>query len=152
MPAALKAHVEQMGARSRPSIHITLAAGDVHLSDEAAMAVFRITQEALNNAIQHANASEIEVRLTNYPDHLRLTVTDDGRGIAGGVDAGRFVAQGILGWRVCAWWKTGSADRTRLWHSSGVGITVLARQRRSWGRGRHRDPDIQYNRFYYTRY
>jgi signal transduction histidine kinase len=95
--AALKALVDQLGTRSRPSIHITLAASEVHLSDEATMAVFRITQEALHNAIQHADASEIEVRLTNYPDRLRLTVTDDGRGIAGGVDAGRFVAQGHFG-------------------------------------------------------
>jgi len=44
------------------------------------------------------------VRLTQYPDHLRLTVTDDGRGIAGGEEPGRlvvdplqWVAQGHLG-------------------------------------------------------
>jgi signal transduction histidine kinase len=61
------------------------------------VAVFRITQEALRNAIQHADASEIEVRLTSYPDRLRLTVTDDGQGIAGSVEPGRFVAQGHLG-------------------------------------------------------
>jgi two-component system NarL family sensor kinase len=62
-----------------------------------ALTIFRITQEALHNAIQHADASEIAVRLTQYPDHLRLTVTDDGRGIEGGVDPARFVAQGSYG-------------------------------------------------------
>jgi signal transduction histidine kinase len=62
-----------------------------------ALAMFRITQEALHNAIQHADASEIAVRLTQYPDRLRLTVTDDGRGIAGGVEPARFVAQGHFG-------------------------------------------------------
>ncbi len=62
-----------------------------------AVAVFRIAQEALRNAIQHADASEIEVRLVNYPDRLRLTVTDDGRGIAGGIEAGRFVEKGHFG-------------------------------------------------------
>jgi signal transduction histidine kinase len=68
-----------------------------------ALAVFRITQEALHNAIQHADASEIAVRLTEYPDRLRLTVTDDGQGItggmgmAGGIDPGRFVEQGHFG-------------------------------------------------------
>jgi signal transduction histidine kinase len=97
LTAALRALVEQTGMRSRPSIHIALAAGNAHLPDEAAIAIFRITQEALNNAIQHADASEIEVRLTGYPDRLRLTITDDGRGIDGGVDAGRFVAQGHFG-------------------------------------------------------
>jgi len=50
-----------------------------------------------HTAIQHADASEITVRLTQYPDRLRLTVTDDGRGIEGGVDPARFVAQGHFG-------------------------------------------------------
>ncbi|MCJ7661790.1 MAG: ATP-binding protein, partial [Anaerolineales bacterium] len=56
-----------------------------------------IAQEALHNAIQHADASEIAVRLTQYPDRLRLTVTDDGQGIQGGVEPARFVAQGHYG-------------------------------------------------------
>jgi signal transduction histidine kinase len=50
-----------------------------------------------HNAIQHADASEIAVRLTRYPDRLRLTVTDDGRGIVGGVEPVHFVAQGHFG-------------------------------------------------------
>ena len=73
------------------------AAEDLHLPQDVALAVFRITQEALHNAIQHADASEIAVRLTQYPDRLRLTVSDDGKGITGGVDAARFVAQGHFG-------------------------------------------------------
>jgi signal transduction histidine kinase len=97
LAAALKALVEQLGARAQPAVHITLATSELHLPDEAAVAIFRITQEALHNAIQHADASEIEVRLTDYPDRLRLTVIDDGQGIIGGVEPGRFVAQGHLG-------------------------------------------------------
>ncbi len=97
LASALKALVEQLDARSKAPIHLDVAADSLHLPDEVAVAIFRITQEALNNAIQHANASEIEVRLTHYPDRLRLTVTDDGRGISGETDAGRFVAQGHFG-------------------------------------------------------
>jgi len=67
------------------------------LPDSAALALFRVTQEALRNAIQHADASEIAVRLTQYPHRLRLTVTDDGRGIPGGLESSRFVAQGHFG-------------------------------------------------------
>jgi signal transduction histidine kinase len=78
-------------------VHLESSAGELNLPDDVALALFRITQEALHNAIQHADASEIAVRLTEYPDHLRLTVTDDGRGIAGGVDPARFVAQGHYG-------------------------------------------------------
>lgn len=97
LASALRALVEELDRRSTSSIHIDVAAQDLRLPDDAALAIFRIAQEALHNAIRHADASEIAVRLTQYPDRLRLTVTDDGRGIAGGVDAGRFVAQGHFG-------------------------------------------------------
>jgi signal transduction histidine kinase len=95
--AALRALVEELDARSPACIHLEVVADELHLPDDVALAVFRVTQEALNNAIQHADASEIGVRLTEYPDHLRLTVADDGRGITGGVEPARFVAQGHFG-------------------------------------------------------
>jgi signal transduction histidine kinase len=95
--AALKALIAQLDGRSGPFIHMTLSVGEVHLAEEISMAVFRIAQEALRNAIRHADASEIEVRLTSYPDRLRLAVADDGKGIPEGSDAGRFVAQGHFG-------------------------------------------------------
>jgi signal transduction histidine kinase len=94
---ALKALVEQLDARSLAPVHIDIVTGELHLRDDTALSIFRIAQEALHNAIQHADASEIAVRLTQYPDRLRLTVTDDGRGIVDGVDPARFVAQGHFG-------------------------------------------------------
>jgi signal transduction histidine kinase len=97
LTSALRALVEELDARSPAPIHIDLSENDLRLTDDVSLAVFRITQEALHNAIQHADASEIAVRLTEYPDRLRLTVTDDGRGISGGVELARFVAQGHYG-------------------------------------------------------
>ncbi|MBN1139443.1 MAG: GAF domain-containing sensor histidine kinase [Anaerolineae bacterium] len=100
--AALKALVEGLDARSTAPVRIDVQiqnpqALSACLSDDVALALFRITQEALHNAIQHADASEIAVSLTQYPDFLRLTVIDDGRGIAGGLEPGRFVAEGHFG-------------------------------------------------------
>jgi signal transduction histidine kinase len=97
LATALRALVEQLGAGARPLLSLDISGDGIQLPDEAAVAVFRIAQEALRNAVQHADASEIEIRLTRYPDRLRLTITDDGRGITGGVEAGRFVAQGHFG-------------------------------------------------------
>jgi len=94
---ALKALVQELDTRSPAPVHIETTVDDLHLPDDVALAIFRITQEALHNAIQHADGSEIAVRLTQYPDRLRLTVTDDGRGIVGGVEPARFVAQGSFG-------------------------------------------------------
>jgi signal transduction histidine kinase len=96
--AALKALVEELDGRSPAPVYIEVSADEgFQLLDDVALAIFRITQEALRNAIQHADASEIAVRLTQYPDRLRLTVTDDGQGIAGGAEPARFVAQGHYG-------------------------------------------------------
>jgi signal transduction histidine kinase len=97
LASALRALVEDLDARSTAPIHIEVSAEDLHLPDDVAVAIFRIVQEALHNAIQHADASEVAVRMTQYPDRLRLTVTDDGRGIAGGTEPARFVAQGHFG-------------------------------------------------------
>ncbi len=94
---ALKALVERLDVHSPAPIHIEIAAEALNVPEETALAIYRIAQEALHNAIQHADASEIAVRLTEYPDRLRMTVTDDGRGIAGGSDLRRFVAEGHFG-------------------------------------------------------
>ncbi|MGD9048097.1 MAG: GAF domain-containing sensor histidine kinase [Anaerolineae bacterium] len=94
---ALKALVERLDAQSPAPIHIEIAAEDLSVSEEAALAIYRVAQEALHNAIQHADASEIAVRLTQYPDRLRMTITDDGQGIANSADLGRFVPQGHFG-------------------------------------------------------
>jgi signal transduction histidine kinase len=97
LASALKALVGELDARSPAPVHIDISSDELRLPDDAALTIFRITQEALHNAIQHADASEIAVRLTQYPDRLRLTVTDDGRGIQGGAEPLRFVAQGRFG-------------------------------------------------------
>jgi signal transduction histidine kinase len=94
---ALKSLVERLDAHSSAPIHIEVSVDDLCVSDDAALAIYRVAQEALHNAIQHADASEIAVRLTEYPDRLRMTVSDDGRGIPDSTDLGRFVAQGHFG-------------------------------------------------------
>ena len=94
---ALKALVERLDGQSKAPIHIEIAAENLEVSEETALAIYRIAQEALYNAIQHADASEIAVRLTRYPEKLRMTITDDGRGIVDGTDLRRFAAEGHFG-------------------------------------------------------
>ena len=52
------------------------------MPQNVATALFRIVQEAINNAIRHASASKIDVELRVTPANLRITVRDDGTGIA----------------------------------------------------------------------
>ncbi len=47
---------------------------------EAEVALYRIAQEALNNALKHAEAKEIKIKLSNDEDKITLTISDDGKG------------------------------------------------------------------------
>ena len=50
------------------------------LDPDRALAVFRIAQEAVTNAVRHSGCSEIHVSLSVRDDALHLTVEDDGCG------------------------------------------------------------------------
>ncbi len=57
--------------------------------------LYRIAQEAMNNVVQHANARHANIQLVCTPDHLTLTITDDGQGFdSGQVAQNRF---GLVG-------------------------------------------------------
>lgn len=61
----------------------------VSVEDEAAAThLYRIAQEAVNNAIKHADACLITICLTNDGSGIHLIVTDDGRGLPDGVEDG----------------------------------------------------------------
>ncbi|RLE22083.1 MAG: hypothetical protein DRJ65_14640, partial [Acidobacteria bacterium] len=65
---------------------------------ESALAIYRVAQEALQNAIKHSGASEISMTLTVKPLSACLTVFDDGIGIAED-DSGQNHGLGIIGMR-----------------------------------------------------
>ncbi|MFP8967856.1 ATP-binding protein [Pokkaliibacter sp. CJK22405] len=52
------------------------------LNDKSCIAIYRITQEALNNVAKHAEASQVEVtlRVQSKPQRLWLEIIDNGRG------------------------------------------------------------------------
>lgn len=62
-------------------------------------AVFMIAREALLNALRHADARTIVVHLDGDGCHLRLRVSDDGRGLAPEARAGRPGHLGLVGMR-----------------------------------------------------
>jgi signal transduction histidine kinase len=56
---------------------------DVAVKDsEVAMHLYRITQEALSNAMRHANATRVNVSLMREEQRLTISVADDGCGSA----------------------------------------------------------------------
>lgn len=61
-----------------PSVSISLA--DAELPGELASACFRVAQEAVTNALRHAEARRLWLRVDVRKGVLRLHVRDDGRG------------------------------------------------------------------------
>lgn len=59
---------------------VASAVRDRRVSPPAEIALFRIAQEALSNAVRHGGAGEIVVSLEGGPDELVLSVRDDGVG------------------------------------------------------------------------
>src|SRR5262249_25574379 len=62
------------------SIAFTYHGISEHLSEAVAICLFRVLQEALQNAIKHSGAPRIQVTLKNNSDEIDLTVHDSGRG------------------------------------------------------------------------
>jgi signal transduction histidine kinase len=77
------------------------------LDPGVALAVYRITQEALTNALKHAGPASAEVRLTFTTKELTIEISDTGRGPRPGLAAGEVVpgplpvslGHGLLGMR-----------------------------------------------------
>jgi signal transduction histidine kinase len=66
---------------NRVGIEGRVVMGDlIDLTPAVAEGLYRIAQEALNNALKHAFATRATVRLFVEADHLLLEIEDDGRG------------------------------------------------------------------------
>jgi len=59
------------------------------------LSAYRIVQEAITNALKHANASRIEVTVDYAPDALALTISDNGTGATNEPSTGH----GLIGMR-----------------------------------------------------
>jgi len=94
---AVEAHLNRSVTRAKPPI----AVGIVDASDGSAddlpettrTALYRIAQEAINNAVRHAGADRIEVHISSTVSELVVAVTDDGWGC----DALGAIASGGIG-------------------------------------------------------
>lgn len=79
----------------RTGLRVLVAATDVpeDLPEEHKTCIYRVVQEALNNAARHAQATTVQVSLQRRPFEIGLSVQDDGTGF----DARRVRGLGLLG-------------------------------------------------------
>jgi two-component system NarL family sensor kinase len=97
LPVALATLATEMDRENAPAV-VFATEPTPPLPPAVEVGLYRIAQEALQNALRHADASRIVLRLEAPPGRVRLTVQDDGRGFdtSGDGAAGRF---GLVGMR-----------------------------------------------------
>jgi len=78
--AALHTECERIRQRSGIAIIENISNMGKGLPHDTALCLYRIAQEALSNAIRHAKAEMVEIRLEPVDPNLVLTVRDNGRG------------------------------------------------------------------------
>jgi len=95
---AVEHEVEKFEQRTRIPCDLILELDDQSLELNRAIAIFRIFQETLTNVIRHAQASRMSVSLKHEEGVVRMTITDDGRGITRDQIASK-EAFGLIGMR-----------------------------------------------------
>ena len=95
------------------------------LSKDEQQVVYRIAQEAIENVIKHANASQIEISMDEDENEFEISIRDDGIGCEEEIKADGF---GILGMRERANLIGGDLD---VQSQKGEGCTVTFRLNRS---------------------
>jgi|GEM_PF-1175886 len=79
--SAVEWQVKEFAQRAGIDWYISIHTLSTHLDKDITLALFRILQETLTNIARHAEASKIEVSVSEAGQILTLTVTDNGRGI-----------------------------------------------------------------------
>ena len=68
------------GAREHILIYLEVQGNDALLPPSVSKALYRVTQEALHNVARHARATRVDVHLRCIPEHVALTIRDNGIG------------------------------------------------------------------------
>ncbi|MBO0776343.1 MAG: GAF domain-containing sensor histidine kinase, partial [Actinobacteria bacterium] len=110
-------------ARSIAQVPVTVAGTECQLPEHVMIALYRIAQEALQNVVKHAHASQAEVELHCDASSVQLRVTDDGRGFDVAAQPGGDACYGL---RSMAERAELIGGRLSVTSRPGIGTTVTA--------------------------
>jgi len=119
---ALRAECDRVARSGDLRVEVNAEPVPATTTNEASLCLFRVAQEALNNAVRHGRPDAITVLLSPHDRGLRLAVSDNGNG---------FVADGMP--RRASLGLASMRERVRLLHGQldvestpGRGTTVIA--------------------------
>jgi len=91
--AAVEWYAREMSRRGEIEVEVRSENVTEDLTDDVKLCVYRVVQEALNNAQRHAHAKNVVVELAQAAGAIRVKIVDDGSGF----DAKRTRGMGLLG-------------------------------------------------------
>jgi signal transduction histidine kinase len=114
----------------------------VEMAPPVQLLCYHVAREAVNNAIKHAEASTITIRLERTADGARLTVADDGKGF----DAEAGSPEGHYGLTMMKERAQVAGGEFTIRSTAGEGTTVIADFPTSWmveanGQGEHAEDE-----------
>lgn len=119
LPAALEILTQEF--RANTQLPVDISVDEVTLNEGQQLGVYRLVQEALTNIAKHARATQVQVLVKNYMNHIEVVVSDDGVGF----DAGKskHASHGLSGMRQRMHALKG---RLELNSAPGQGTTIKA--------------------------
>ncbi len=111
--SAIKKLIHEFRKHSGVSCVLHLMEDPIDLDEDQTVAIFRIVQESLTNVTRHAEATRVEITLSQNVDDLIVEVRDNGKGFDS-ADAAKKKSFGLLGMRERAAVLGGGIDITSL--------------------------------------
>ena len=111
LAAAIRWYVNDLRNHTDIDIHLKFEGDEVKVSDEVKIALYRIIQEAITNAIKHSQATNVFINLNFLDKRVMVEIEDDGVGM----DMSRFNTQ-----KHSSWGLLGMQERTNLLNGSFI--------------------------------
>lgn len=80
LASAIAEEVNKLKSTPELFVHFDNSTTDLKFDPKVEIVLFRVSQELLNNALKHANASEITIQLIQHKTELVMMIEDNGRG------------------------------------------------------------------------
>ena len=77
---ALQAAAEKAAERAGFRLHVNIPAALTEIPAETELNIYRVAEEALNNAVKHAEARDLWLTLTQHKQQIELQIRDNGVG------------------------------------------------------------------------
>jgi PAS domain S-box-containing protein len=80
LASAARSFCKELSEQVKVEIQFSQSAIPATIPQEVSLSLFRVLQEALQNAVKHSGARTFQVNLRGAPNGIELTVSDEGKG------------------------------------------------------------------------